>query len=122
MGRPFRKSVARRLVAREPCSVGFGKGTLGESPLNGFAKELDERTDFPTLVVARDNPSSNRGVHPIKGLLDGASLLKVLAEGKHARADVHGDTHEGQLDQGGHLHLIGRPAVRCCFGKCHMHG
>ena len=50
---------------------------------------------------------------------DGSSLLKILAEKKHARAYIYGHTHEWQHDQRDHLHLINLPAVSYYFGKGH---
>ena len=98
------------------------KGILGDKQLNWLAKELDERTDKPALVFGHYNPYPNRGVRPIKGMHDGASLLKPLAKRKHARAYLYGHTHEWQHDQRSHLHLINQPAVSYYFGKGHAHG
>ena len=53
---------------------------------------------------------------------DGASLLKLLAERKHAKAYFYGHTHEWQHDRRDHLHLINQPAVSYYFGKGHAHG
>ena len=98
------------------------KGMLGDKQLNWLAKELDKRTDKPALVFGHFNPYPNRGVRPIKGMSDGASLLKLLAKRKHARAYLYGHTHEWQHDQRDHLHLINQPAVSYYFGKGHAHG
>ena len=98
------------------------KGILGDKQLNWLAKELDKRTDKPALVFGHFNPYPNRGVRPIKGMSDGASLLKLLAKRKHARAYLYGHTHEWQHDQRDHLHLINQPAVSYYFGKGHAHG
>ena len=62
-----------------------GKGVLGDEQLNWLAKQLDERADKPALIFGHYNPYPNRGVRPIKGMRDGSSLLKLLAERKHAR-------------------------------------
>ena len=99
-----------------------GKGTLGDKQLNWLAKQLDERADKPALIFGHYNPYPNRGVRPIKGMRDGASLLKLLAERKHARGYFYGHTHEWQYDQRDHLHLINQPAVSYYFGKGHAHG
>ena len=98
------------------------KGILGQKQLDWLAKELDERADKPALIFGHYNPYPNRGVRPIKGMLDGASLLKLLAERKHARAYFYGHTHEWQYDRRDHLHLINQPAVSYYFGKGHAHG
>jgi Icc-related predicted phosphoesterase len=98
------------------------RGILGDEQLNWLAKQLDERADKPALIFGHYNPYPNRGVRPIRGMRDGASLLKVLAERKHARAYVCGHTHEWQHDQRDHLHLINQPAVSYYFGKGHAHG
>jgi 3',5'-cyclic AMP phosphodiesterase CpdA len=98
------------------------KGVLGDEQLDWLAKELDERTDKPALVFGHFNPYPNRGVRPIEGMSDGSSLLKLLAERKHARAYVYGHTHEWQHDRRDHLHLINQPAVSYYFGKGHAHG
>ncbi len=99
-----------------------GKGVLGQQQLEWLAKELDARPDKPALVFAHYNPYPNRGVRPIPGMRDGASLLKLLAERKHAKAYIYGHTHEWQQDRRDHLHIIGQPAVSYYFGKGHAHG
>ncbi len=53
---------------------------------------------------------------------DGSSLLRLLAERKHARAYVHGHTHEWQHGREGHIHIFGQPAVSYYFVKGHAHG
>jgi 3',5'-cyclic-AMP phosphodiesterase len=98
------------------------KGILGEEQLNWLAKQLDEQVDKPALIFGHFNPYPNRGVRPIKGMRDGASLLKLLAERTHARAYFYGHTHEWQHDQRDHLHLINQPAVSYYFGKGHANG
>ena len=98
------------------------RGVLGEEQLDWLAKELDQRTDKPALVFGHFNPYPNRGIRPNKGMRDGASLLKLLAERKHARGYFYGHTHEWQYDQRDHLHLINQPAVSYYFGKGHAHG
>ena len=99
-----------------------GKGTLGDQQLNWLAKQLDKRADKPALIFGHYNPYPNQGVRPNKGMRDGSSLLKILAEKKHARAYIYGHTHEWQHDQRDHLHLINLPAVSYYFGKGHAHG
>ncbi len=99
-----------------------GKGSLGAKQLIWLAKQLDEQADKPALIFGHYNPYPNRGVRPIKGMRDGSSLLKLLAERKHARAYFHGHTHEWQHDRRDHLHLINQPAVSYYFGKGHAHG
>jgi len=98
------------------------RGLLGEAQLDWLAKELDQRTDKPALVFGHFNPYPNRGIRPIKGMRDGAALLKLLAGRKHAQAYFYGHTHEWQYDQVDHLHLINQPAVSYYFGKGHAHG
>ena len=98
------------------------KGDLGDKQLNWLAKQLDERADKPALIFGHFNPYPNRGVRPDPGMPDGFSLLKLLAERKHARAYVYGHTHEWQHDRRDHLHLINQPAVSYYFGKGHAHG
>ena len=70
------------------------RGVLGEEQLDWLAKELDQRADKPALIFGHFNPYPNRGVRPIKGMRDGPSLLKLLAERKHARGYFYGHTHE----------------------------
>ena len=98
------------------------KGILGDEQLNWLAKQLDERADKPALIFGHFNPVPNSGVRPCKAMPDGPSLLKLLAERKHARGYFHGHTHEWQYDRRGHLHLINQPAVSYYFGKGHAHG
>jgi Icc protein len=98
------------------------KGTLGDKQLNWLARQLDERADKPALIFGHFNPYPNRGVRPIPGMRDGSSLLKLLAERKHARAYFYGHTHEWQHDRRDHLHLINQPAASYYFGKGHAHG
>jgi predicted phosphodiesterase len=99
-----------------------GKGELGSKQLDWLAGQLDARTDKPALVFSHYNPYPNRGVRPIHGMRDGASLLRILAERKHAKAYFYGHTHEWQYDRQGHLELINQPAVSYYFGKGHAHG
>ncbi len=98
------------------------RGVLGEEQLDWLAKELDQRADKPALIFGHFNPYPNLGVRPIKGMRDGPSLLKLLAERKHARGYFYGHTHEWQYDRREHLHLINQPAVSYYFGKGHAHG
>ena len=98
------------------------RGILGEEQLHWLANQLDEREARPALIFGHFNLYPNRGVRPITGMRDGAALLKLLAERKHARAYFYGHTHEWQHDQQGHLHLINQPAVSYYFGKGHAHG
>jgi|TARA_B110000908_G_C10212383_1_gene430936 Icc protein len=98
------------------------KGILGAKQLNWLAQQLDKRTDKPALIFGHYNPYPNRGVRPIKGMRDGASLLELLAKRKHAKAYFYGHTHEWQYDRQDHLHLINQPAVSYYFGKGHAHG
>ncbi|MDF1862402.1 MAG: metallophosphoesterase [Verrucomicrobiales bacterium] len=98
------------------------KGVLGDEQLNWLAQQLDERVDKPALVFGHFNPYPNRGVRPIKGMPDGASLLELLTQRTHARAYFYGHTHEWQYDRREHLHLINQPAVSYYFGKGHAHG
>ncbi|MDC0284172.1 metallophosphoesterase [Mariniblastus sp.] len=98
------------------------KGILGEQQLEWLAKRLDEQADKPALIFGHYNPYPNRGVRPINGMRDGASLLRLLAKRAHAKAYFYGHTHEWQHDQRDHLHLINQPAVSYYFGKGHAHG
>ena len=98
------------------------KGILGEAQLDWLAQQLDKHTDRPALVFAHFNPLPNRGARPIRGMRDGEALLKVLARRKHAKAYVHGHTHEWQKSKHEHLHIIGQPAVSYYFEKGHAHG
>jgi 3',5'-cyclic-AMP phosphodiesterase len=98
------------------------KGILGDDQLKWLANQLDEQAEKPALIFGHFNPYPNRGVRPIKGMRDGASLLELLAKRKHARAYFYGHTHEWQHDQRDHLHLINQPAVSYYFGKGHAHG
>jgi hypothetical protein len=98
------------------------RGILGDPQLDWLAKQLDEQADKPALILGHYNPIPNCGVRPIKGMRDGASLLKLLSERKHARAYVYGHTHEWQHDQRDHVHLVNQPAVSYYFGKGHAHG
>ncbi len=93
------------------------KGVLGDKQLKWLANQLDQRSDKPALIFGHFNPYPNRGVRPIRGMQDGAALLKLLGERKHARAYFYGHTHEWQHDQKGHLNLINQPAVSYYFGK-----
>ena len=98
------------------------KGILGKNQLSWLAQELDGRTDKPALVFGHFNPSPNRGVRPINGMSDGASLLKLLAKRKHARGYLYGHTHDWPQDRRGPLPLLNQPAVSYYFGKGHAHG
>jgi len=99
------------------------RGTMEGKQLDWLEQQLDKNTDKPALVFAHFNPLPNRGVRPIRGMRDGEALLKVLAGRKHARAYIHGHTHEWQNSKyEKHLNIIGQPAVSYFFGKGHAHG
>ncbi len=98
------------------------RGILGDKQLDWLANQLDARADKPALIFGHYNSYPNRGVRPIQGLRDGTSLLKLLAERKHARAYIHGHTHEWQHGRQDHIHIFGQPAVSYYFGKGHAHG
>ena len=98
------------------------KGILGEAQLDWLAQQLDKHDDKPALVFAHFNPLPNRGVRPIRGIRDGEALLKLLAKRKHARAYIHGHTHEWQQSKMESVEIIGLPAVSYYFGKGHAHG
>ena len=98
------------------------KGILGEAQLGWIAQQLDKRDDKPALVFAHFNPLPNRGVRPIRGMVDGEALLKLLGQRKHAKAYLHGHTHEWQYSKEGLIQIIGQPPVSYYFGKGHAHG
>ena len=98
------------------------KGILGEAQMDWLAQQFDKHDDKPALVFAHFNPLLNRGVRPIRGMRDGSSLLELLAQRKHAKAYIHGHTHEWQKSKHEHLHIIGQPAVSYYFGKGDAYG
>ena len=98
------------------------KGILGEAQLDWLAQQLDKHDNRPALVFAHFNPLPNRGIRPIRGMRDGEVLLKILAQRKHAKAYIHGHTHEWQHSKTGSIEIIGQPAVSYFFGKGHAHG
>ena len=99
------------------------KGVLGETQLDWLAQQLDKRDDKSALIFAHFNVLPNRGVRPIRGMMDGEVLLKLLAQKKHAKGYIHGHTHEWQNSKyDEHLYIIGQPAVSYYFGKGHAHG
>ena len=98
------------------------RGTMEGKQLDWLEQQLDKHTDKPALVFAHFNPLPNRGVRPIRGMLDGEVLLKILAQRKHAKAYIHGHTHEWQHSKTGSIEIIGQPAVSYYFGKGHAHG
>ena len=98
------------------------RGTMEGKQLDWLEQQLDKNTDKPALVFAHFNPLPNRGVRPIRGMRDGEVLLKLLAQRKHAKAYIHGHTHEWQHSKTGSIEIIGQPAVSYFFGKGHAHG
>ena len=80
------------------------------------------RADKPALVFAHFNPLPNGGVRPIRGMVEGEALLKLLSQRKHAKAYLHGHTHEWQHSKEGLIQIIGQPPVSYYFGKGHAHG
>ena len=98
------------------------RGTMEGKQLDWLEQQLDKHTDKPALVFAHFNPLPNRGVRPIRGMRDGEVLLKILAQRKHAKAYIHGHTHEWQHSKTGSIEIIGQPAVSYYFGKGHAHG
>ena len=93
------------------------RGTMEGKQLDWLEQQLDKHTDKPALVFAHFNPLPNRGVRPIRGMRDGEVLLKILAQRKHAKAYIHGHTHEWQHSKTGSIEIIGQPAVSYYFGK-----
>jgi hypothetical protein len=55
-------------------------------------------------------------------MVDGEALLKLLGQRKHAKAYLHGHTHEWQYSKEGLIQIIGQPPVSYYFGKGHAHG
>jgi predicted phosphodiesterase len=53
---------------------------------------------------------------------EGRALLKLLAQRKHAKAYIHGHTHDWQHSEEGTVQIIGQPPVSYYFGKGHAHG
>ena len=98
------------------------KGILGDKQLKWLAQQLDKHDHKSALVFAHFNPLPNRGVRPIRGMVDGEALLKLLGQRKHAKAYLHGHTHEWQYSKEVLIQIIGQPAVSYYFGKGHAHG
>ena len=98
------------------------RGTVERKQLDWLKQQLDKHTDKPALVFAHFNPLPNRGIRPTRGMRDGEVLLEILAERKHAKAYIHGHTHEWQHSKTGSIEIIGQPAVSYYFGKGHAHG
>ena len=91
------------------------KGFLERDIWAGSLRNSTSAPDKPALVFGHYNMTPNRGVRPIRGLLDGPDLLEALTQRKHVRAYFYGHTHEWQHTRKKHLHLIGQPAVGYYF-------
>ena len=78
------------------------KGILGEVQLDWLAQQLDKHTQRPALVFGHFNPLPTRGVRPSRGMPEGRALLKLLAQRKHAKAYIHGHTHDWQHSEEEH--------------------
>jgi DNA repair exonuclease SbcCD nuclease subunit len=98
------------------------KGILGDKQTNWLIGQLDRRLDKPALIFGHFNPLPTRGVRPSRGMPEGRALLKLLAQRKHAKAYIHGHTHDWQHSEEGTIQIIGQPPVSYYFGKGHAHG
>ena len=98
------------------------KGILGDKQTNWLIGQLDRRSDKPALIFGHFNPLPTRGVRPSRGMPEGRALLKLLAQRKHAKAYIHGHTHDWQHSEEGTIQIIGQPPVSYYFGKGHAHG
>jgi 3',5'-cyclic AMP phosphodiesterase CpdA len=98
------------------------KGILGDKQTDWLTEQLDRRSDKPALIFGHFNPLPTRGVRPSRGMLEGRALLKLLAQRKHAKAYIHGHTHDWQHSKEDSVQIIGQPPVSYYFGKGHAHG
>ena len=98
------------------------RGTMEDAQLDWLAQQLDRRSDKPALIFGHFNPLPTRGVRPSRGMPEGRKLLKLIAQRKHAKAYIHGHTHDWQHSKTGSIEIIGQPAVSYYFGKGHAHG
>lgn len=98
------------------------KGILGDKQTHWLTEQLDRRSDKPALIFGHFNPLPTRGVRPSRGMPEGRALLKLVAQRKHAKAYIHGHTHDWQHSKEGSVQIIGQPPVSYYFGKGHAHG
>ena len=99
-----------------------GKRNLGEAQLDWLAQQLDKHT-IALLLCLLILTLCQIGAYVQSGECGMEKLLKSTARRKHARAYIHGHTHEWQNSKyEEHLHIIGQPAVSYYFGKGHAHG
>lgn len=98
------------------------RGIMGDKQIDWLAKQLDQREQKPALVFVHFNPVPTHGVRPSRGMKDGKALLNTLIKRKHAKAIIHGHTHDWQHELKEKIHIIGQPPVSYYFGKGHPHG
>ena len=98
------------------------RGFMGDKQIGWLAQQLDQRKDKPALVFAHYNPLPTHGVRPCKGMKDGKALLHAVTQREHAKAIIHGHTHDWQHELKENIHIIGQPPVSYYFGKGHPHG
>ena len=98
------------------------KGILGVKQTDWLTEQLDRCSDKPALVFGHFNPLPTRGVRPSRGMPEGRALLKLLAQRKHAKAYIHGHTHDWQHSEEGTVQIIGQPPVSYYFGKGDAYG
>jgi len=98
------------------------KGILGGKQTDWLTEQLDRRSDKPALIFGHFNPLPTSGVRPSRGMPEGSALLKLLAQRKHAKAYIHGHTHDWQHSKEDSVQIIGQPPVSYYFGKGHAHG
>ena len=98
------------------------KGILGDKQTDWLTEQLDRRSDKPALIFGHFNPLPTSGVRPSRGMPEGSALLKLLAQRKHAKAYIHGHTHDWQHSKEDSVQIIGQPPVSYYFGKGHAHG
>ena len=98
------------------------RGIMGDKQMDWLAKQLDQRQQKPAIVFAHFNPVPTYGVRPSRGMKDGKALLNTLTKRKHAKAIIHGHTHDWKHELNEKIHIIGQPPVSYYFGKGHPHG
>jgi 3',5'-cyclic AMP phosphodiesterase CpdA len=96
-------------------------GRLGDEQRAWLAKQLDEHSGKPALVMVHHNPVPSA---PGKktGLLDTEELLAILRPRRHVKALIFGHTHTWRTTEQDGLHLVNLPAVAYPFNPREVTG
>jgi 3',5'-cyclic-AMP phosphodiesterase len=87
-------------------------GILGDPQLQWLAKELDQRTKKPVIVLVHHHPATGEKT---QGLIDTQKLLDVLLPRRQVKALLYGHTHVWKVEKREDLHCVNLPTTAYVF-------